>query len=104
MTLDDIRNALLAGGRGYALDLVRAIQDMAAKDASYDLVLICWLKKGGTVILRDTLVAPFHKAAFVHYVASSEGLSLHMAFQSCWEAVDSAFLRVRGEVLAKEGK
>ena len=86
-TLNQIRNALVANGDGFALDMLKAIELKAETNSLYAERLAVWLRDGSTIVLRDELCQPFKTGSIVeHYRAS-----LPMPFVNMWDAIDSAF-------------
>lgn len=92
VTLDSIKNNLLAADNGFAIDMVLAISCKAERDAEYADVLAAWLANGHTSDLRDTLCAPFKSASFISHIDRKDH---PLPFHSTWEAIDSAWLRAK---------
>lgn len=88
--LADLRKALVAAEWSYALEMVSAIEARAATDIEYGRKLVEWVKRGKTVLLRDTLCAPFSQFAFVKNLEPT----MAQPYANMWDAIDSAWLRV----------
>jgi hypothetical protein len=82
-----LKQYLCQSGWEYALEMVAAIQKMAAIDPAYAKHVALWIKTGSTVILRDELCEPFSDFSFVRRADPS----IPLAYVNMWEAIDSSW-------------
>lgn len=95
ITLDDIRRHLRPRWE-FALPVVDAIQDQAAKDESYALDLALWLSgEKSTVHLRDTLMEPIRYRQQI--VAIGKQFNPTTEWDNTWMPLDTAAHLARHE-------
>lgn len=88
-TMTEIKTALLSSDDGFALDMLSAVEVRAQSGGEYGEQFAKWMKRGGTVILRDILCAPFRNSSIVENYRASHPLP----FDNMWDAIDSAWLK-----------
>ena len=75
--------------RGYAIEMVLAIETRANNDAEYAAKADKWLSKGSTILLRDELCWPFKNFQFVKLS------KIPCPFDNMWEAIDTVGIQAR---------